>query len=525
MLREPIETATMATRGSAAQAFQALPGVSAQPGSRDVAPASVAEMQELCNIHRRVAANAASVAFSLIRDSASDRVELEAVRSQLESARCGLPPRALQESMRRLPARDETWSCSSDEEEAADVASCVSQLCAGQLIVTVRSAGDLKDLNMGVHAMSPYASVTIGAQALRTEEHESGGQYPSWNEAMRFFVEPTTTPTADISVFNASYFGGRFGLSRNQMIGHAVVSFAHIIRPAGPRRDTVVATILGKTHGHKHGLVKLDLEFQPADLSSAHGSSARDVPKVLAAGYECDVDGQHDARDDGSADQLQLLSISRSLGRITLPDEDGAAAKVKVLRGQGIKQVIEDITLPASATVVSVGKKGNRMRARTRTGAMFRVGGNSPGDEKRIEAGTRSDLGVTNDGKDPDPEDESGNGLLQGGLRLGGKLLGAVGAVASLDGVRGVVSKKKRRFQEDGFDLDLTYITDQIVAMGFPAEYHDGSALFRNPMEQVVQFFARRHRNKALIVNLCSEREYSTYVLYPTQTHRAKSVP
>ena len=73
--------------------------------------------------------------------------------------------------------------------------------------------------------------------------------------------------------------------------------------------------------------------------------------------------------------------------------------------------------------------------------------------------------------------------------------------------MRQLVSKKKLRWQKDGFDLDLSYITPRIIAMGFPSTGLE--ATYRNNIEQVAHFFDFYHPGpRVRVYNLCEERVY-----------------
>ena len=71
--------------------------------------------------------------------------------------------------------------------------------------------------------------------------------------------------------------------------------------------------------------------------------------------------------------------------------------------------------------------------------------------------------------------------------------------------VRRLVSKRKRRFQGDGFDLDLSLITPRLIASGYPSLGLE--ALYRNPASSMRRFLVSRH-GAFRVWNLCAERRY-----------------
>jgi hypothetical protein len=88
--------------------------------------------------------------------------------------------------------------------------------------------------------------------------------------------------------------------------------------------------------------------------------------------------------------------------------------------------------------------------------------------------------------------------------------------VALTKATRRLVSQNRRRFRDPEFDLDLTYVTDQLVAMSLPARGQ--SAAIRNPIGEVARFFKKRHTGHYHILNLTAE-SYGSYAASAFEEH------
>ena len=71
--------------------------------------------------------------------------------------------------------------------------------------------------------------------------------------------------------------------------------------------------------------------------------------------------------------------------------------------------------------------------------------------------------------------------------------------------LRSIVSGKSNRYKDDNYDLDVTYITDRILAMAFPASGLE--TCYRNSLDNVAKFLDERHHGKYRVFNL-SNRAY-----------------
>eukprot|EP01062_Namystynia_karyoxenos_P032076 TRINITY_DN23702_c0_g1_i1.p1 TRINITY_DN23702_c0_g1~~TRINITY_DN23702_c0_g1_i1.p1 ORF type:complete len:1058 (+),score=234.88 TRINITY_DN23702_c0_g1_i1:100-3273(+) len=86
-------------------------------------------------------------------------------------------------------------------------------------------------------------------------------------------------------------------------------------------------------------------------------------------------------------------------------------------------------------------------------------------------------------------------------------LRGRMMAAASITELK--VSAARHRHREGGVELDLTYITDNIIATSWPSSGME--RVYRNSIEAVGRFLDGKHTGQYRVFNLCAERAYPVH--------------
>lgn len=90
------------------------------------------------------------------------------------------------------------------------------------------------------------------------------------------------------------------------------------------------------------------------------------------------------------------------------------------------------------------------------------------------------------------------------------------------------VSGHRCRFIDDKYDLDITYITQRILGMSFPAS-KGTQKIYRNSINKVAKFLDERHPNSYLVINLSNKdidesKFHDSVNSYPWEDHHSPSL-
>jgi len=76
-----------------------------------------------------------------------------------------------------------------------------------------------------------------------------------------------------------------------------------------------------------------------------------------------------------------------------------------------------------------------------------------------------------------------------------------------VEAIRKLVSGKRRRYHDDNFSLDLTYIIpDRMIAMSYPSSGFE--SMYRNSITKVASFLNGKHGDKYWLINTSERATY-----------------